>query len=362
MSSNFQKKEINRCGIKPNPKFFSIPNSKRNFEFINPKSNNYEIKGNMRHYEPQKESREIQKFSSFNKQNMPNSKRTLIPAYQPINEKEKIHHKATSFYSNKFNTNSVGADLLPNEEPKVLTKRKTAGRILQESNPPLNIRQLKPNRLHQKYMESSQIENIPGPAIMKRVEEEKNNIENKSYNKGKKYFKYSNKNYSKINNSNNNLIQKKNPSYALRKNDVESFQRKIIRDYNSNIACLPGGTINQKERIKTLVAPNSKKNESHIFLGINNENINVNNIKNKYDYNKKSTNNIPRPISFSGKRIIRDRNKESINNNKINNGKITKTGYLHNNEMISYNNDNSRLNRKQQNYIKDKNKSQIIFG
>ena len=54
MSSNFQKKEINRCGIKPNPKFFSIPNSKRNFEFINPKSNNYEIKGNMRHYEPQK--------------------------------------------------------------------------------------------------------------------------------------------------------------------------------------------------------------------------------------------------------------------------------------------------------------------
>ena len=201
MSSNFQKREINRCGIKPNPKFFSIPNSKRNFEFINPKSNNYEIKGNMRHYEPQKESKEIQKFASFTKQNMPNSKRTIIPAYQPINEKEKIHHKATSFYSSKFNTNSVGVDLLPNEEPKVLSKRKTAGRILQESNPPLNIRQLKPNRLHQKYMESSQIENIPGPAIMKRVEEEKVNIvENKSnYNKGKKYFKYSNKNYKENN-------------------------------------------------------------------------------------------------------------------------------------------------------------------
>ena len=30
--------------------------------------------------------------------------------------------------------------------------------------------------------------------------------------------------------------------------------------------------------------------------------------------------------------------------------------------MISYDNDNSRLNRKQQNYVKDKNKSQIIFG
>lgn len=358
MSSNFQKREINRCGIKPNPKFFSIPNSKRNFEFINPKSNNYEIKGNMRHYEPQKESKEIQKFASFTKQNMPNSKRTIIPAYQPINEKEKIHHKATSFYSSKFNTNSVGVDLLPNEEPKVLSKRKTAGRILQESNPPLNIRQLKPNRLHQKYMESSQIENIPGPAIMKRVEEEKVNIvENKSnYNKGKKYFKYSNNNYNSNNNNN-----KKN-SYALRNNDVESFQRKIIRDYNSNIACLPGVTINQKERTKTLVATNSKKNESHFLLGINNENINVNNIKNKYDYNKKSIKNIPRPISFSGKRIIRDRNKESINNNKIINSKINRTGYLYNNEMISYDNDHSRLNRKQQNYIKDKNKSQIIFG
>ena len=356
MSSNFQKKEINRCGIKPNPKFFSIPNSKRNFEFINPKSNNYEIKGNMRHYKPQKVSREIQKFASFTKHNMPNSKRTIIPSYQPINEKEKIHHKATSFYSNKFNTNSVGVDLLPNEEPKVLSKRKTAGKILQESNQPLNIRQLKPNRLHQKYMEGSQIENIPGPAIMKRVvEEEKTNLDNKSYNTGKKYFKYSNKNYS----SNNN--NKKN-SYALRNNDVESFQRKIIRDYNSNIACLPGVTINQKERTKTLVATNSKKNESHIFLGINNENIKENNIKNKYDYNKKNINNIPRPVSFSGKRIIRDRNKESINDRKIINSKINRTGYLYNNEMISYDNDNSRLNRKQQNYVKDKNKSQIIFG
>ena len=143
---------------------------------------------------------------------------------------------------------------------------------------------------------------------------------------------------------------------------MESFQRKIIRDYNSNIACLPGVTINQKERTKTLVATNSKKNESHFLLGINNENINVNNIKNKYDYNKKSIKNIPRPISFSGKRIIRDRNKESINNNKIINSKINRTGYLYNNEMISYDNDHSRLNRKQQNYIKDKNKSQIIVG
>ena len=115
----------------------------------------------MRHYRQQEESKEIQKFSTMTKQNLPNSKRTIIPAYQPLNSKENLHHKATSYYSYKFNTNSVGPDFIPNEEPKALTKRKSAGRILQESNPPLNIRQLKPNRLHQKYIESSQINNIP---------------------------------------------------------------------------------------------------------------------------------------------------------------------------------------------------------
>ena len=359
MSSNNPKKQINRCGIKPNPKFFTIPNSKRNFEFMNPNSLNYEIKGNMRHYEPQKQSEEIQKFSSFTKQTLPNSKRTIIPSYQPINEKEKTHHKAISFYSYKFNTNSVGADLLPNEEPKVLSKRKTAGRILQESNPPLNIRQLKPNRLHQKYIESSQIDNIPGPDIMKRPEEKKSNIENDSkLNNDKKYYKYSNKYYQK--NNTNNPCNKKS-AYAFRKNDVESFQRKVIRDYNSNIACLPGVTLNEKEKTKTLVATNSKKNESHISLG-NNENINLNNIKNKYDYSKKSKNTVPRAISFSGKRIIRDRNKESTVHCKIINNRKNKEGYLRNNEISSNEYDNSKINSKPQKIVVDKNKSQIIFG
>ena len=87
----------------------------------------------MRHYKQQEESKEIQKFSTMTKQNLPNSKRTIIPTYQPINSKENIHHKATSYYSYKFNTNNVGTDFIPNEEPKVLTKRKSAGRILQES-------------------------------------------------------------------------------------------------------------------------------------------------------------------------------------------------------------------------------------
>ena len=311
----------------------------------------------MRHYKQQEESKEIQKFSTMTKQNLPNSKRTIIPTYQPINSKENIHHKATSYYSYKFNTNKVGTDFIPNEEPKVLTKRKSAGRILQESNPPLNIRQLKPNLLHQKYIESSQINNIPGPEIMKRAEDKKLRIDNISSNNNKKSVKYFSKNY---NNNNNNNKESRKKCYELRNNEIESFQRKIFRDYNSNIACLPGVTINDKEKTRTLFATNSRKNESHISLGNvnNNENININNIKNKYDYNKKNVNIIPRPISFSGKRIIRDRNKESNNYNRIINSKINRTGYLHINEMSGINQDYSGINRSKHN----KNKSQIIFG
>ena len=315
----------------------------------------------MRHYKHQEESKEIQKFSTMTKQNLPNSKRTIIPSYQPINSKENIHHKATSYYSYKFNINNVGTDFIPNEEPKVLVKRKSAGRILQESNPPANIRQLKPNLLHQKYIESSQINNIPGPEIMKRAEDKKLRIDNiLNNNNNKKSIKYFSKNYYNNNNTSNYNKDSRKKCYVLRNNDIESFQRKVFRDYNSNIACLPGVTINDKEKTRTLVATNSRKNESHISLGNfnNNENININNIKNKYDYNKKNVNIIPRPISFSGKRIIRDRNKESYFNNRIINSKINRTGYLHSNEISGFNNDYSGINRSKH----DKNKSQIIFG
>ena len=243
-----------------------------------------------------------------------------------------------------------------------MTKRKSAGRILQESKPPLNIRQLKPNKFHQKYIESSQINNIPGPDITKRIEDkkekEKENI--LPNNGGKKYYyKYYRKDY--YNNNNNQQIQKK--SYALRQNDIESFQRKVFRDYNSNVACLPGVTINEKERPRTLVSINSKKNESHISFnyGNNNENIDSNTLRNKYDYIKKGLGPIPRPKSFSGKKITRDRNKESNNYyNRIIDNKINRT-YI--NERNEQDNDYYRdIYRRQQKYACDKNKSQIIFG
>ena len=298
----------------------------------------------MRHYKQKEETKEIQQFSSINKYNQPDSKRTLIPSYQPINNQENINHKAFSFYSNKFNSNSVGPDFIPNEEPPTYMQRKSAAQILQESSQPRNIRQLKPNILHKKYVESSQINNIPGPDIMKRYETNYKLNEDKKYSIPSKRSNYENKNL------------KRKSSYVFRNNDIESFQRKVFRDYNSNIACLPGVNINEKEKMKTLVATNSRKNESHISFGIE-ENKNNNRI-NKYDYNRKyyKRNYIPRPSSCSGKRIFRDKNKESnfINHfpNDENNGRIM--------NLKGYNTNNpTYINQK---YVVNRNKSQIIFG
>ena len=305
----------------------------------------------MRQYKSPEETKEIQQFSNFSKFNLPNSKRTLIPSYQPINNQENINHKAFSFYSNKFNSNSVGPDFIPNEEPQVQIQRKSAAKILKESSQPRNIRHLKPNVLHKKYVESSQINNIPGPEIMKRFET----------NKKSKEDKFSSIPYNKSNNGIKNLKRKN--TYVCRNNDIESFQRKVYRDYNSNIACLPGVTINEKEKRRTLVAANAKKNESHICFGFENDNNNnnYNDAKkrmNNCDYyrNYYRKNNNQRPSSFSGKRIIRNKNRESDilnlfpfdeNNSRLMNAR----DYFTNKESI-----------KNQKYIVNKNKSQIIFG
>ena len=306
----------------------------------------------MRQYKPPEETKEIQQFSAMNKHNLPNSKRTLIPSYQPINNQENINHKAFSYYSNKFNSNSVGPDFIPNEDPPVQVKRKSAAQILQESSQPLNIRHLKPNLLHKKYIESSQINNIPGPDIVKRNESNNNIDENrKSYNPHR--INYVKKNVQRTN------------SYVARNNDIESFQRKVLRDYNSNIACLPGVTINEKEKTRTLVATNSRKNESHISFGCydeNKENIRNANKINKYDYNRNNykKNKIPRPSSCSGKRIIRDKNRESNNFDRILNDE-NNNNRIYNNYKNYYSNNNNYINRKQK-YSIEKNKSQIIFG
>ena len=179
----------------------------------------------------------------------------------------------------------------------------------------------------------------------------------------KRYETDKKKNEDNINNFSSNIIKyennnlKRKNSYVCRNTDIESFQRKVFRDYNSNIACLPGVNINKKEKNRTLVAPNSKKYESHISFKYEEGDNNKNRI-NKYDYNKdyNRQNKIPRPSSCSGKRIIRYKNKESnILNNfpyfENNNNTINVRSYYTNEE-----------NNKKQQYIVNKNTSQIIFG
>ena len=78
----------------------------------------------MRQYKPLEETKEIQQFSTMRKHNLPNSKRTLIPSYQPINNQTNINHKVFSYYSSKFNSNSIGPDFIPKELPQVHTQRK----------------------------------------------------------------------------------------------------------------------------------------------------------------------------------------------------------------------------------------------
>ena len=306
----------------------------------------------MRQYKPQEEAKEIQRFSHISKYQLPNSKRTLIPSYQPENNKENMNHKALSYYSNKFNSNSVGPDFISNEPQKIKMQRKSAAQILKESAQPRKIRQLKSNILHKKYVESSQINNIPGPEIMKRYENNR-----KSAADRRALIPCNRRN----NNKNDLYLNKRKNSYMGRNSDIESFQRKVFRDYNSNIACLPGVNLNEKEKMRTLVATNSRKNESHIHFGNdeeNKDNSTINFQRNKYDYYKDYTcksKDIIRSSSFSGKKIVRNKINEShILNNLVCDENCS--------SIINVRDYNKTSISNKQKYFVNKNKSQIVFG
>lgn len=336
------------------------------YEYTNPKHKTQAITltGSLSQHYKSKPSHEVQQFQNISKYNLPDSKRTLIPQFQPITEKEKTLHKASSFYSRKLQGNSTGPDFISYGEIPKPIQRKNAAKIMQESTQPKNVKQLKSNNLFQKYVQFSQINNIPGPEIAKRLDDN----EIKEIN---------------IDNINNNKVGTLSVISRVSKNtEIESFQRKVYRDYNSNIACLPGSTINNKEKNKTLVATNSRKNESQIIFGDNNLNsININynkpkrrvideeNIfntrKKRYLDNreeKEEKGKYPRPMSFSGKKILKNRNLDNFNmglvsdentnknfaNRNINNGKVNYYNF-------------APINDKQKYYLM-KNKSQITFG
>ena len=316
----------------------------------------------MRQYKQPEMTKEIQQFSSINKHNLPDSRRTILPSYQPENEQEKINHKAFAYFSNKYNSNSVGPDFIPykneNEDEKIKRKKQSEmNQMLKESTQPKEIRHRKSNILHQKYVETSQINNIPGPDIVKR------DISNNNYYEENEKNMFFNNNYYNINNKNS---------------DAESFQRKKYMDYNSNIACLPGSVINANGQKKSMIATDGRRNESHIIFGFENQNNNFNNENLDYkkmyngDYNyygnqmyhlKRSTSNninkIPRPASCSGKRIVRN------NKNKDSFGTYQLPYDINNNRMNNFGNNNSKNNNNmslKEKYSLMKNYSQITFG
>lgn len=354
---------------------------------MKPKSRvtNIELEGNMRHYHMPKPSREIQQFANLYKHNLPDSKRTLIPSFQPVSEKENIFHKANSFYSHKLNKNSIGPDFISYGDVPTPIQRKSAAKIMQESVQPRKIRELKPNVLHKKYVEYSQINNIPGPQIGKRIEsnirggiEREEEIVNHPLQSG-------------IGSGLGGRVGKNiSPSCISKNTEIESFQRKVYRDYNSNVACLPGSIINAKEKPKTLVAQNTRKNESHIIFGDSNDNknksynynTNYRNNKNKYNdetfssrrrqylekFYEKKENKIPRPVSFSGKKIIKNRNIDSFpinsypydeNQNTMNrtNTKVKTEGGIGAGGYYDF-----APSKDKQKYYLMKNRSQITFG
>ncbi len=387
---------------------FNFNNNNRpydySYEYTNPKhkTETITLTGNLSQHPKPKASREVQQFSNISKFNLPDSKRTLIPQFQPISEKEKMLHKANSFYSNKLKGNTTGPDFISYNGEKKYVPRKGAGKIMQESTQMKKPRELRGNNLFQKYVQYSQINNIPGPDIGKRLEDEElkeyeivGNNDNNDINN-----EYSNqKNMKKKRGGNCSVIS------GLSKNtEIESFQRKVFRDYNSNIACLPGGTINAKDKTKTLVHTNSRKNESQIIFGENNYSNNRNNNNNlNNDWNKnyssnntkrrvideenmfttrkkryvdnanynevKKDNRYPRPVSFSGKKILRNRNldnfhvglagDENMNKNVVNKN-INNNNVINKNGKVNYY-DFAPINDKQKYYLM-KNRSQITFG
>lgn len=304
-----------------------------------------ELQGHLCSYQKKFEpTKEIQQFANIHRYELPNSKRTIIPSLQPISPKEKmILQKSSSILFEKqkqqqktkpkknafivSNTTKDNNNNNKNDNDNInINSNKKVSNILKETfQRKDNKRLLKPNELHKKYVQISQINNIPGPEIVKRKES----------------------NYKEGTDKNN------------------KYKRKIKRDYNSKISCLPTNNINKnnnngninsndeivKEESNKTIERNTNKNESHFTIEDNNNNNNFNSdpnyntsnnsydIKsiidkelqvskkkefydtidnNGYSYNKSnnnkaniSNNKSQRLMSFSGKKIRRDRNAES---------------------------------------------------
>lgn len=293
------------------------------FDFINPKNQNITLTGNMRQYREHPQSEEIKQFDQIQIKKLPNSKRTLIP-YMNKENPENINHIKRSILTDKFTEGFISKSFQPVQGEIIPKQRKDASKIYKETSETGKKKELASNNLHQQYVVNSQINTLPGPKLCKRKEVEYD------INTGNKYMIY-------FGNNNDNYKENLdiNNGDKIYVDEINRYERKIQQNYNTNIACLPGCTLNQNEKIRSLVNNNKMRNMSHFTLGNNGAGLKRN---------------------LSGvKDIVVD---ESINN--MPRKKITRT--------ISHSNIDRGLNPVDGNIkfcglnVAYKNQSQIIFG
>ncbi len=329
---------------------YTLSDKPRTFEFIDHKKRNIILTGNMRQYREQPPSNEIKQFDSMKIKNLPNSKRTIIP-HMNNEEQSDINHIKKSQFGDRFNEGFLLNNFTPIQGEVIPNQRKSASKIYKETSEENRKKELRSNNYHEKYVINSQINALPGPRIVKRQENEYD------INTGNKYMIYYN---------NNNETYKENLDLnngdKIYTDEINRYERKIKQNYNTNIACLPGCRLNQKEKEKSLVSNNKLKNESHFTLGINyNNNLKEENFNTNENFNNKT---LPRPRNFSSIKIpINNKETNRLNNNTIKRKKIFRT------------NSHSNISNMDKNYVpidnkvrysglnvSYKNHSQIILG
>ena len=200
-------------------------------------------------------SEERKIFSAKNLLKLPNSKRTINPELNDEPSKRTITH-ASSPTTYRFNTESSEFNYISNVD-NTLPRKKSNPRLYKSScfdfySPIASTRRVAKPTLLDKYTKTTQIMNLPGG--VKRSTEDINDDEKR------------------IRSMSGNTMR-------------ESYQKRVINDHNSNVACLPGCTINTvSSRGRRF---NGKKNEEHNIFCIGNNRKDVNNT-----YQKKKINNI----------------------------------------------------------------------
>lgn len=207
------------------------------------------------------------------KRDEPNTCRTLIPDLAPENKDKAMIRSQSSrnFHSNPGNLNSL---INKSESEEYITKSRKANpkvyqsfRFSEECNAELYKRNLKEGEF-KKYDNTTQIVALPGG--VKRQE-----------------------------------FEIRDDSKPITSKNYQSYSTKLNRDYNSNIACLPGSMVKRQVEERPNLKIRKFQN-SDIFNTNTNYNSNVNTSYNSFKVSNKRAENITRIFEQSNdeKRLI----------------------------------------------------------